>query len=74
LDHCQHGGDLGAAKIDLRPESFALTKPLGPGSLKDHQKETELFEHGPRVIKNPNHGNSQLALSASRAAIVGCFV
>jgi hypothetical protein len=42
--------------------------------LKDHQKETELFEHGPRVIKNPNHANNQSALSASRAAIVGCFV
>ena len=32
LDHCQHGGDLGAATTDLRAESFALAKPLGLGS------------------------------------------
>jgi hypothetical protein len=41
--------------------------------LKDHQKETEFFEHGTRVIRNPHHRNNQPALSASRAAIVACF-
>jgi hypothetical protein len=40
--------------------------------VENYQKEAERFEHGLKVIKNPDHGNSQSALSASRAAIVGC--
>jgi hypothetical protein len=42
--------------------------------VKNYQKETERLEHGPIAITNPNHGNNQSALSASCAAVVGCFV